>query len=87
MLRKALRIVYAVIVKTKFLIILEKEENGTYSVFVPALPGCYSQGDTVEDAMENSKEAIECYIESLKKDGISIPKQSQELIGEVQVAV
>jgi len=72
---------------TKFLIVLEKESSGGYSVYVPALPGCHSQGDTIEEAMENATEAIECYIESLRKDGLSIPSHVQEIIGEVQVAV
>lgn len=40
-----------------FPIILQKEQKGGYSVFNPALEGCYSQGETVEEALENIKEA------------------------------
>ena len=53
--------------------ILEREEDGGYHAFVPALKGCHSQGDTLEDAMENVREAIELYLESLKAAGESAP--------------
>lgn len=45
-------------------IVLEKQEEGGYMVYVPALPGCISQGETEEEAIENIKEAIELYLES-----------------------
>lgn len=51
----------------KFNIILEKAEEGGYNVKVPALDGCFTQGDTEEEAMTNAKEAIVCYLESLEK--------------------
>ncbi|MHA1682360.1 MAG: type II toxin-antitoxin system HicB family antitoxin [Promethearchaeota archaeon] len=47
----------------KFKIVLEECEEGGYSATVPALPGCISEGDTKEEALENIKEAIELYIE------------------------
>ena len=50
-----------------FNIILEKAEEGGYNVKVPALDGCFTQGDSLEEAIENSKEAIACYIEGLQK--------------------
>ena len=70
----------------KYKIVLEKEETGGYSVHVPALPGCHTQGDDIEDAKKNAKEAIECYLESLKKDGIPIPLDPEELIFDIEVA-
>ncbi|HHT9117496.1 MAG TPA: type II toxin-antitoxin system HicB family antitoxin [Candidatus Hypogeohydataceae bacterium YC38] len=73
--------------KARFKIVLEREEEGGYSVFVPALPGCHTQGDTVEEALANAKEAIECYIESLKKDGLPVPTIAEELIHEIEVTV
>lgn len=73
--------------KTKFKIVLEKEEAGGYTVFVPALPGCHTQGDTIEEALGNAREAIECYIESLKKDGLPIPTTSEELVCDIEVKV
>lgn len=46
-----------------------EENDGGYSVSVPALPGCFSQGDTFEEAVKNIKEAIELYLEDeAKKD-------------------
>ena len=44
------------------------EDDGGYSVSVPALPGCFSQGNTFEGAVKNIKEAIELYLENERKD-------------------
>ncbi len=43
----------------EFKVILESDEKGGYVVICPSLPGCYSQGETVEEALKNIKEAIE----------------------------
>jgi predicted RNase H-like HicB family nuclease len=51
----------------KFLVVLEPAEEGGYNVSVPALDGCFTQGDTEEDALSNAKEAIACYLEGLEK--------------------
>ena len=51
----------------KFNIILEKAEEGGYNVKVPALDGCFTQGDTEEEAMNNAREAIICYLEGVEK--------------------
>ncbi len=59
----------------KYTIILELQEEGGYTVTVPALPGCISEGDTKEEAIENIKDAISGYIESLKKHGETIPAE------------
>jgi len=47
----------------KLKVVLEKSEEGGYTVFVPSLPGCISEGDTEESALANIKEAIELYLE------------------------
>ncbi|MEK7480736.1 MAG: type II toxin-antitoxin system HicB family antitoxin [Patescibacteria group bacterium] len=47
-----------------------EEADGGYSVSVPVLPGCFSQGDTFEEAVKNIKEAIELYIEEATKKDI-----------------
>ncbi len=44
-------------------IYLEEQEEGGYTVFVPALPGCISQGESIEECVENIKEAIQLYLE------------------------
>jgi len=47
----------------KFKVVLEEAEEGGYVVYVPSLPGCVSQGETKEEAIENIKEAIEVYLD------------------------
>ena len=44
---------------------------------MPALPGCYSQGETVAEALGNVKEAIELYLETLREEGADIPRDDQ----------
>ncbi len=60
-------------------ILLNKEPEGTYTVTVPALPGCITYGDTVEHAIQMAKEAVELYIEELRERGEEIPDDSNTL--------
>jgi len=68
-----------------FKVVLELNEKGGYTVHVPLLPGCISEGDTREEALANIKEAIELYIESLTDDGEPIP--SEDSVEEAVVEV
>lgn len=52
----------------KFKVILEPSEEGGYTVYVPSLPGCISEGETVEEAVDNIREAIELYLEPVEDD-------------------
>ena len=52
----------------KVKVALEKSEDGGYTVYVPSLPGCISEGDTIEEAIENISEAIELYLEPIEDD-------------------
>ncbi len=52
----------------KLRIVLEPSDEGGYTVYVPDLPGCISEGDTVADAMANIREAIELYLEPVESD-------------------
>ena len=52
----------------KLKIVLETSDEGGYTVFVPSLPGCISEGDTKEEALMNIKEAIELYLEPVEDD-------------------
>jgi len=54
-------------------IFIHKDEVSAYGVIVPDLPGCYSAGDTVEEAIQNAREAIECHLEGLLLDNDKIP--------------
>ena len=51
----------------KYLVIFNKDENGTIWVEVPDLPGCFSSGDTIDEAKKNVVEAIELHIEGLRE--------------------
>ena len=49
----------------KFKVVLEPGDEGGYIVYVPSLPGCISEGDTLEEALANIREAIELYLEPI----------------------
>lgn len=51
-------------------VVLEPSEDGGYTVLVPSLPGCISEGETIEDAMANIQEAVELYLEPIEDDWI-----------------
>ena len=63
----------------KIKIILEPSENGGYTVYVPSLPGCISEGDTKEEAIKNIQEAIELYLEPVEDDIIPFQKKAEIL--------
>jgi predicted RNase H-like HicB family nuclease len=65
-------------------VILIPDETGGYTVEVPSLPGCISEGDTLDEALANIKEAIELYIEVLREDGKDIP---EDFPAPIQVAI
>ena len=54
----------------KLKIILEPSEEGGYTVLVPSLPGCISEGDTKEEVLKNIREAIELYLEPVEDDQV-----------------
>ncbi len=54
----------------KFQVVLEPSDEGGYTVYVPSLPGCISEGGTVEEALGNIREAIELYLEPVEDDWI-----------------
>lgn len=56
-------------------VVIHPDEDGGYWVEVPSLPGCISEGDTVKEALENIKDAIQGYIASLQKHGEPIPDE------------
>jgi predicted RNase H-like HicB family nuclease len=67
--------------EVKLQVVLEPSEEGGYTVYVPSLPGCVSEGDTQEDALVNIREAIELYLEPVDDDWIAGEGvQVQELV-------
>ena len=65
---------------------LHKEEEGGFTVTVPALPGCITYGENVDEAIDMAKEAIQLYLEDLKERGESIPDDSNTLEYSLNVA-
>jgi len=51
----------------KFIVVLEPAEEGGFNVSVPALDGCFTQGESEEESLKNVKEAILCYLEGMEK--------------------
>lgn len=56
-----------------YAVVIESADDGSYSVWVPDLPGCVSSGDTREEAMSNIAEAIRGHIETLRELGEPVP--------------
>ena len=69
----------------QYMVVIEEEQEGGYSVYAPDLPGCTSQGETYEEALSNIQEAIELYLVGLKTDGLPPPKPRTQ-VATVQVA-
>lgn len=62
-------------------VIFQKEPEGGYSVWVPTLPGCASQGETFEETLDNIKEAISLYLEGEKEETSDIHNQFMVPVG------
>ncbi len=61
-----------------YTIILDPDpEEGVYAVTIPALPGCFTQGKTVAEAIERAKEAISLHIEGLIAHGLPVPEETE----------
>ena len=69
----------------RYRVLLETDEDGVVVAEVPALPGCISQGATRAEALNNVKEAIAGYLESLQKHGEPVPPPISEEVVEVDV--
>ena len=69
----------------RYTVVLKSEPDGGYVVVVPALPGCVTQGDTREQALQNAQEAIEAYIEDCRAAGDPVPTEAGREFVEVRV--
>ncbi|MDO8452903.1 MAG: type II toxin-antitoxin system HicB family antitoxin [bacterium] len=66
-------------------VMYEEAPEGGYVAYVPTLPGCHTQGDSIEEAEKNAKEAISLYLESLEARSQTIPQEGRVLQGKVDV--
>ncbi len=73
-------------VNRTYRIVLRKEPEGAYTAFVPSLPGCITWGDSVEQALEMAKEAIEGYIAVLQEEGEPVPDDNETLEYSLQLS-
>ena len=60
--------------KYTYTVILRRDTEGQYTVFVPALPGCLTEGEDLSEAVSMAKDAIACYLGSLLKHGEPVPE-------------
>jgi predicted RNase H-like HicB family nuclease len=66
----------------KVKVVLEPSEDGGFTAHVPSLPGCISEGDTVEEALANVQEAISLYLEPVEDDWVT---DERALVKEVEL--
>ena len=67
----------------KFRVVIELDEDGAFVVECPSLPGCISQGRSRAEAVENIRDAIQGYLESLEKHGEAVPLPVTEEVVEI----
>lgn len=68
-----------------YTILIHQAAEGGFWSEVPALPGCYSQGETIDETLRNTKEAIEAYLLALREDQVSAPVEESLFIGKIRV--
>ncbi len=69
-----------------YTVVLMREQDGRYSVSVPALDGCFTWGKTVPHALQMAEEAIQLYLEVLQEDGDPIPPDSPQVSFDMAAA-
>lgn len=69
-----------------FSVVIERDEDG-YFAFCPELQGCYAQGETYEDALENVRDAIQLHVADRLEDGEEIPQSESVSLTSLEVAV
>lgn len=70
-----------------FSVIYEADPEGGYTAYVPALAGCHTQGETLEETEKNIKEAISVYLESLRSRNEKPPRETRVFQGRIEVLV
>lgn len=68
-------------------VIIEQDEDGVFVASVPTLQGCYTEGDTFEEALDNAKDVVKLHIEARKERGL-LPDDSQtEFVGVKNISI
>jgi predicted RNase H-like HicB family nuclease len=63
----------SVAMNDKYLVVIEKAEDGSYSAYLPDVPGCVSCGDTIEEVKAMIREALSFHLEGMKRSGFPLP--------------
>ena len=71
----------------EYSVVVHQAEEGGYWLEVPALEGCFTQGETMDEILANAKEAIELYLEGLAELGKEIPRDEPVTVQHVEVAL
>ncbi len=74
-------------IKQKYIVVIEQDEDGIYVGSVPALKGCHSQGETLDELLANMKEAVEAHLEYLKQNRDKVPTDRFKGISEIEIEV
>ena len=70
-----------------FSVVYEADPEGGYIAFIPSLPGCHTQGETLEEAEGNIKEAAELYLEDILAEQGVLPRETRTLQGNIEVVI
>lgn len=69
----------------KYTIIIASQEPRGYLVTVPELPGCYTEGDTLEESFKMASDAISSYLSVLEKENLPIPEERKTIISTIEL--
>ena len=64
----------------EYVVLIHAAEEGGYWAEVPALEGCFSQGETIEELLDDARGAIQSHVEALKEDGQPVPRSSSIVV-------
>lgn len=70
----------------EYVVVIHQAEEGGYWAEVPSLEGCFAQGETVEEILDDMKEAIASHLEALREEGRPIPEGQEVLLATVRVS-
>ncbi|OHB75382.1 MAG: hypothetical protein A2Z34_06970 [Planctomycetes bacterium RBG_16_59_8] len=68
-----------------YTIVIHEAEEGGYWAEVPSLPGCFSQGETIEETLTNTKDAVISHIDALRERGNAVPQNDRLVISSIDL--